>query len=291
VAEVNALGVIGNVSVDITRHPDGRRFELLGGAALHLALAAAQAGLSVSPVAVIGDDLADIHGDRRLEGVNLQWVLTVPGRSCRFNLAYADGGRLASVSCDYGVAEMLTEHAMAVIAEGRPDHWHVACRRPLDTSRILPCLAAARSLFSVDFHLASAEEQIAAAAAVLAQAAVVFLNADEHRVLLRNVNPETLAAVVVSDGPREVILWHYGNPVAAVVPPQISVTEATGAGDTLAGTFLALTAQGMSDVDALTAAVNAASRHAASSGLWRSPDTERHVRGAVLPGAPPVRGT
>lgn len=268
---MTTLGVIGNISVDTARSPDGRSRTLLGGAALYVALAASKAGLTAGPVSVVGGDLADLRTDPRLAGLDLRRVMTVPGRGCRFGLTYDRDGQVTAVDADYGVADALTAHAVTVVADRRYDRWHVACRRPLDTARVLPRIAAAERPFSLDFHLASAAEQIGAASALLPQADVVFVNAAEHRVLARHVDLGTLPAVVVSDGPRDAALLRYGRPVATAVPPVITAREITGAGDTLAGTFLALTSHGASDRDALTGAVAAASRRAASPGLRLHP--------------------
>jgi len=58
-----------------------------------------------------------------------------------------------------------------------------------------------------------------------------------------------------------------GRVTATAVPPVTAVSEVTGAGDTLAGTFLAAAAAGLDDQDALHAAVSAAAQAVASTGL------------------------
>ncbi len=64
-------------------------------------------------------------------------VLSVSGPSCRFTLTYDSEGHIAKVESDYGVAEALTEHAITVLDKRDFDHWHVACRHPLDVQRVL----------------------------------------------------------------------------------------------------------------------------------------------------------
>lgn len=265
------LGVIGNVSIDTIHRPDGTSHHQLGGAALYLALAAADSGVAASPISVIGDGLASLHTDHRLDGLDLAHVVTVPGPDCRFHLTYDHDGQVTSVRSNYGVAEYLTGHALTAVAGSEFDHWHVACRRPLDTAQIVGRLAAAELSFSVDFHLASAIEQIRAVSALLPRASVVFVNTTEHQALARHVDLDAVAAVVVSDGPGQVRLRRHGKPITSAAPPTITVEEVTGAGDVLAGTFLALTTRGVADRDALTAAAAAASRHVASPGLRYQP--------------------
>ncbi|TDC91966.1 carbohydrate kinase family protein [Actinomadura sp. 7K507] len=264
---MTVLGVIGNISIDTARYPGRRTHRLLGGAALYVALAAARADLLARPVAIVGDGLARLRSDPRLDGLDLRHVSTVRGLDCRFDLTYDRDGRVVSVHSDYGVAADLTSHALTALEDAEVDQWHVACRRPLDTIQILRRLLELARQFSVDFHLASADEQIAAAQAVIPFARMVFVNTAEQQFLARHIDLATLPAVVVSDGPHEAVLRRHGTQTATAVPPTISTREVTGAGDTLTGTFLALTASGASDHDALTGAVTAASHRAASPGL------------------------
>jgi sugar/nucleoside kinase (ribokinase family) len=79
---VSVLGVMGNISRDIAVYPGGRSFELLGGAALHVARAACRAGLTSAPVSVIGTDLRWVRDDPRLADLDLSHVEVVAGASC-----------------------------------------------------------------------------------------------------------------------------------------------------------------------------------------------------------------
>lgn len=259
------LGVIGNISRDLAAYPDGRTTEILGGTAMHLALAAARAGLPAAPVAVIGTDLEWIIGDPRLTGLDLSSVKVVPGQSCVFRLTYDHADQLTGISASFGAARMLTRHALAALSSRRA--WHVCCRRPLDTGLILGRLAGAGVPFSADFHLASARRLMAAGRTALPHATAVFVNTAEFALLSQVIDPGDLKLIVVSDGPRSATVLRYGRAAASAAPPTVAVTEVTGAGDTLAGAFLAAKAQGLGDADALRAAVNAASRSVMSPGL------------------------
>jgi sugar/nucleoside kinase (ribokinase family) len=259
------LGVIGNISRDVVVYPGGRRIELLGGAALHVARAAARAGLASAPISVIGTDLAWIRADTRLDGLDLTHVKEIPGLSCVFRLAYTRDGQVAAIDCAFGAAEDLTAHCLATLR--CYDRLHVCCRQPLDVAAVLRFLAGTDRVFSTDFHLASAAGVIACAVPFLPRASVVFVNSAEFSVLTAAINLARLAAVVVSDGPREVALLRYGRVAATVQPPQATVIEVTGAGDTLTGTFLAGAAAGLSDEDAMRAAVRAATQWTREPGL------------------------
>jgi len=262
---VSELAVLGNISRDLAIYPGGRQFELLGGAALHVAQAASRAGLAAAPVSVIGADLGWIRGDPRLAGLDLTSVKVVPGPSCAFTLTYTGAGKLAGIDCSFGAAESLTSHCLTAI--GHHGQYHVCCRRPLGVRAVLGRLARAGLIFSADFHIASARELISAAAPFLPQARVVFVNAAEFTTLTALTDPACLAAVVISDGPREVILIRHGDAAVTIRPPDTFAAEVTGAGDTLAGTFLASVARGLGDGDALRAAVAAAARSIRGPGL------------------------
>jgi sugar/nucleoside kinase (ribokinase family) len=262
---VETLGVIGNISRDRAIYPDGRHVDLLGGAALHVALAATRAGLPSAPVAVIGSDLGWIRDDVRLAAIDLSCIEVTCGRSCSFRLTYDESGHLTHTGSSFGVAGQLTRHAMDVL--GRHRSYHVCCRRPLDVAIVLGRLVDAGIPFSIDFHLASAAAIMPATDAVIAHARVVFVNAAEFAALGRVTDPGRLRMIVISDGPRPVIMLRSGRVVASVLPPEASVIEVTGAGDVLAGTFLAAQARGLDDQPALETAVSAAVEAVSSPGL------------------------
>lgn len=260
------LAVIGNISVDHTNHP-GHRSSSVGGAALHIALAAATAGMRAAPVAVIGNDLRWLLHDSALAGLDWSGVGIAHGRSAAFTLNYDTDGDLASLRADHGVATGLTRHALGRIATCRDDAFHVCCRTPLDIGRILDALAGWNTWFSADFILSSTATAIPAAARHLPHAQVVFVNAREFETLSRAVPMQDLPAVVVSDGPSTARMYRHNTLTASADPLPVAATRVTGAGDTLAGTFLAAVAAGRHDHDALRLAVTAAGAHTTSPAI------------------------
>ncbi|WP_194891330.1 PfkB family carbohydrate kinase [Catenulispora pinisilvae] len=261
------LDVIGNISIDHARYPDGRAARLIGGAALHTAAAAHRAGLSAAPVSVIGTDLAHLPEDPRLTGLDWSGVVIADGPSSQFVINYDRSGHVSSLTADYGVADGLTEHGLARIHAHAADAAHVCCRRPLDVAAVLSALAASGRRFSVDFFVSSAKQMIVQAAPFLPEAAAVFVNAVEYALLADAVPSRQLRLVVVSDGARPVRLLRRGRLAAQARPGQVDVVEVTGAGDTLAGTFLAAVAAGADDDVALRAAIAAATGHISAPAL------------------------
>ncbi|GAA3762060.1 carbohydrate kinase family protein [Salinactinospora qingdaonensis] len=250
------VGVIGNISRDRVTYPNQSRL-LLGGSALYIAAAATTAGVPAAPISVIGSDLADLPHDPRFNGIDWSLLHIAPGLSCSFTLTYDSSGTLRQTTTYPGVAEALTEHALQNL-NARGFH-HVSCRRPLDAGQVLQQLVWTATPFSVDFHIASARRIIPATATFLPHADTIFVNADEFAILRAYVNLHTLPRLLVTDGPRHVVLLRHGRTAARELPPPTTdPAEVTGAGDTLAGTFLAHRLNSADDGTALEQAVNAA---------------------------------
>ncbi|MCZ1008461.1 hypothetical protein O1L68_18730 [Streptomyces lydicus] len=177
------LDVIGNVSWDVTQYPDHRGCARLGGAALFVALAAARAGRPAAPVCVLGEDLAHVPQAPGLDGLDWSAHGGADGPSTRFDLRYDLQGELLDLRTDYGVAERLTNHALAHVERNPRSQYHVCCRRPLDTAAVLDRLVHHGATFSVDFFLPSAQDMIRTTAPWLNRASTVFVNAAEYRLL------------------------------------------------------------------------------------------------------------
>ncbi|MGH3912054.1 MAG: PfkB family carbohydrate kinase [Pseudonocardiaceae bacterium] len=261
---MSRLGVVGNISIDRSYRTGLPGFLGIGGAALHVALAAARAGLASRPLSIMGDDLDVIRNDPRLGILDLSGVRTVVGRSAAFTLNYDSGDALVRAEADYGASTQLTAHALEQIHARSDTSYHVCCRRPLDIATVLGALVQWAMPFSLDFFLPSADESIAAAESALPLADMVFTNAAEYELLAGVVPARDLREVLITDGPRPAQLIRSGRCIARVVPPRVTIIDVTGSGDTLAGTFLAARALGLDDAIALEWAVRAASAHAAS---------------------------
>ncbi|MBP2400730.1 PfkB family carbohydrate kinase [Streptomyces syringium] len=252
------LRVIGNISRDHTRYPNHRGGRQLGGAALLLSRAAARAGRPATPVSVIGTDLAQIPHLPELAALDWSALRQEDGPSAAFVIDYDDHGQLTDLTAHYGVAEHLTHHALDDIARHPDSTYHLCCRRPLDVPALLTALTTGDTDFSIDFFLPSAPEMIQAARPWLSRAATVFVNAAEHQLLTQVASPADLKEIVVTDGPGTARILHHGLQTATSRPPVTADGEVTGAGDTFAGTFLALQAQGAAPRTALAGATLAA---------------------------------
>lgn len=255
---MTTLCVIGNISVDHSHYPDGRHHQRLGGAAWHIANAAADAGHLAHPVAVIGNDLPPLP---TRAGLDLGAVHTALGTSAVFHLTYDEHDQLISLDADHGVGmDHLTRHAQDHLSACTADLIHICCRTPLDALRLLP-RALRRPFVSIDFITSSIDRLLPAVLPWLPSTGAVFTSTDEHRLINRMCDISRLPLTVVTDGPRPAHVYRHGTLTASQTPPPTAAVEVSGAGDTITGTFLAHHARGASDADALHAAITAASAH------------------------------
>lgn len=260
--------VIGNISLDTIHSPGHLPVCQLGGAALHLAVAAARAGLPVAPASVVGDDLAGLPDDPRLPALDWTLLHTAPEPTAAFTIRYDDAGTVTGVDTAYGAAGHLTTHALQVIDRHPEAAFHISCRHPLDVPAVLANLTERSCSFSLDFHLPSAPQLIPAATPWLRHAATIFVNAEEHALLAHHAGPHPCPETVVTDGPRPARVVLPGRAQRPVTAPAVpTVRQITGAGDTLAGTYLAHRARHLPPDAALDRAVQAASRHTAHTPL------------------------
>ncbi|MFB7599819.1 carbohydrate kinase family protein [Streptomyces sp. NPDC056160] len=255
--------VIGNISLDHIHRPHHPPVRQLGGAALHLAAAAARAGLPAAPAAAVGDDLAGLAGDPRLPALDWSLLHHAPEPSATFTIHYDEAETVTAVTTDYGAARHLTSHTLHLIDRHPQAVFHVSCRHPLDVPAVLHALTEHGRVFSLDFHLPSAPQLIPAAAPWLHHATTIFVNAQEHALLTRHTgSPSPCPETVITDGPRPARVLLHGHLPRSAAPAAVpTVRQITGAGDTLAGTYLAHRARHLPPAAALDRAVHAATRH------------------------------
>jgi sugar/nucleoside kinase (ribokinase family) len=250
------IRIIANIGWVRASYPDGRSYTFPGGAGLHLSTAVSAAGGLATPISVVGIDLREVVTALEKRHIDTQAVKEVPDQpSCRFELSYDDNGSLISAISQFNAAQGLSEHALNQL--DTPGHFHVSCRLPLDLAPLLAALAG-RS-YSLDFYSPSIANYLTLARPFLSGAHGIFINQAELALLQQIVGISELELLVVSDGARPVRLFSHGEMIAVVQPPIVAALEVTGAGDTLAGSYLASTLNGVAIHDALHIAVYAAS--------------------------------
>ncbi|HEY6791239.1 MAG TPA: carbohydrate kinase family protein [Trebonia sp.] len=258
-----ALVVIGHVGVATDRTASGTTVAIGGAGYAVAAAAAALLGSQVGLVAQVGTDLG--LSALRSTDLNLDGVTELPGASARFLIHQFDDGT-RSFKSELGVA---ASPRLDLFPEAylQARHIHLGTAPPrqqlawLEFLRDMGCAAK----ISVDMfeHFVATEPQDSRAACDLAD--LVFVNTAEYEGLYGAdsypKSPVVLkhgaeGAEFIRDGLRH---WARATPVHAVDP--------IGAGEVLAGVFLALHADGLPEEDALRYAVTAATTSVTEFGV------------------------
>ena len=237
----------------------------LGGSGYAAAVAASavlpgQVGL----VAQVGEDL-DLQALRR-PGLDLGGLAVLPGESARFCITrHGDGPR--AFRSELGVA---ADPRFGTFPEPyfRARHVHLGTMPPGQQIGWLKFLhdRGFRAPISVDTFEHFVRTQPSASREACDLADLIFINEAEYQGLYRD-NEAPKAPTVLKHGPRGADYIADGMTRAASQAPAVQVVDDTGAGEILAGVYLALRAHGLAEDQALGYAVRAASSSVTEFGV------------------------
>lgn len=240
------ITVVGSVAFDAVRTPFAASERMLGGAAVHFALAASFFD-TVAIVGCVGEDFGEGELDLlRSHGVQIGDIERV------------SGGETFFWRGEYGYdlsTRTTLETRLGVFGEFQPrlsahsrsaDVLFLANIQPSLQRAVRAQLPAARfvALDSMNLWIQTAQEELRAA---IAEVDCVILNDSELRELTRRPSLPAAAQEVLSLGPRAVVAkqGEYGASLFTAegffsLPayPLESVIDPTGAGDTFAGGFI-----------------------------------------------------
>lgn len=215
-------------------------------------------------VAQIGQDL-NLHGLRGL-GLDLTGLAVLSGASARFHLSRLSEAPRVFQS-ELGVA---ATPRFGTFPEPyfRAGHVHLGTMPPGQQLAWLKFLRdhGFRAPVSVDTFEHFVSTQPAASREVCDLADLIFMNEAEYRGLYRD-NEIPKAPTILKHGPRGADFISDGMTHVAVAAPAVQVVDDTGAGEILAGVYLALRAHGLAEGRALGYAVRAASRSVMEFGV------------------------
>ena len=253
-----SLTVVGSIALDSVRTPFGERERLLGGSAVHFALAAGFFA-EVHVVGPVGDDFPDEHVELlRSRGVNVDDIERVDGGETfrwrghyevDMNFAHTDATELG-VFADFDPKLSVASSQADVLFLGniQPD-----LQRRV-RGQCSPRLAA---LDSMNLWIETTRESLVAA---IGEVDCVLLNDSEIRMLTEEPNLARAARKVMDLGPMIVIAkrGEYGAVMFTAeryfaLPGYLleDVRDPTGAGDSFAGGFLGyLDMQGVEPTEA-----------------------------------------
>lgn len=257
------LVLIGHVGFATDRTVNGT-FSYTGGSGFAVAFAASALlddGLGL--VTQVGDDF-DLGSLRRL-GLDTEGVTVLPGASATFVIdQFPDGSR--SFGSDLGVAaEPSFEEFPPSFCQAGYVHLGTAPPRQqlawLDFLRDKGC----RAQISVDMFEPFVAAERDACRRVCDRAGLIFLNDVEYRGLYGG-GPQPRAPTILKHGPGGAEFLGFGRRHQIPARPATEV-DPIGAGEILAGAFLALRARGLPEDRALTCAVAAASSSVTEFGV------------------------
>lgn len=247
------LVVLGNLLLDDLVFPDGRtRMAEPGGATVYASLGANLWGLGVGVVSLRGTDYPVWALEALAErGVDLTGVHELGGPGVRTWLLYEEGPRQ--------IVHRVGRPSHAEVSPGAdriPPAWQRArafhlAPMPLEVQRDVVTALSHRDgvLISLDPHVPLRAETMAAWGDVLAQVDVLFLGEDEMQLdharedphaALRRLANERLRLVLFKRGARGGLAYDAREDRFHQWAPRAEqVVDPTGAGDALAGGFLA----------------------------------------------------
>ena len=241
-----SLTVVGSIAFDSVRTPFGERERMLGGSAVHFALAASFF-TDVHVVGPVGDDFSDEHTQLlRSRGVDTSDIERVSGGETFFwrghyehdlNVAHTDDTRLG-VFADFEpkLSDASSDAETLFLGNIQPDLQR----------RVRAQCEAARfaALDSMNLWIDTARDALVGA---IREVDCVILNDAEIRMLIGQPNLARAARELMAMGPRVVVAkrGEYGAALftadgffALPGMPLEDVRDPTGAGDSFAGGFL-----------------------------------------------------
>jgi len=241
-----ALTVVGSIAFDSVRTPFGERDRMLGGSAVHFALAA-RFFTTVRIVGPVGDDFGDEHlGLLRERGVDTSDVERVEGGQTFFwrghyeadmNVAHTDDTQLG-VFADFDPKLSKASRSAEVLFLGniQPDLQR-GVRAQADGSRLA-------ALDSMNLWIETTRDSLVAA---IGEVDCLLFNDSEIRMLTEEPNLARAARAVMDMGPRIVVAKRGEYGAVLFTPDEFfalpgflleDVRDPTGAGDSFAGGFL-----------------------------------------------------
>ncbi len=240
------LVVAGKLAIDELSFKGVPTKPVLGGSAAHVALAAATLGSKVAVVSTIGEDFPQ-NFVQMLESKNidLSGVIRRKGRSSHFWADFAKNGTMTNYRLHFGVGNQLSfQHFNRLTKDARAVHLGIL---PPYLQRALikraKCNGQLLSMTTIFHQAQTLRDQIVPQLPYLD---ILFLNTKEATFLTGTADTtdaikalgKQVPLVIVTQGPDGCMVNHKGD-IKHVDSYQVHEIDATGAGDSFAGAFIA----------------------------------------------------
>lgn len=253
----NALVVYGHVGFDVSTIA-GKVTRTVGGGAYYAAMAAAAQGAKVSLVSILGADFPETA--LRLRWLDTSAISRGTGPSAVFTQTYGEGNEVSAFDGKLNVCAGLTPELIPLGA-AEPGAILLTAAPPAQQSQALEWLQAQgyHGLIAIDTTLAYVNEFDTLLRRNRPRIGVLFVNAAEYEVLAQHSLPCT--RTIVKRGSQGATLFEDGVWLHVPAPIAEQVRTVTGAGDVLAGVFLAAYLNGKPSTEALACAVSFATSY------------------------------
>jgi sugar/nucleoside kinase (ribokinase family) len=257
------LVLIGHVGFATDRTADGSVASYTGGSGFASAFAAAALLDGVGLVTQVGEDF-DLDALKALR-IGMEGITVRPGTSARFRIEQSADGRL-SFRSDLGVAAELGFDAFPP-SYLQARYVHLGSAPPRQQLAWLGFLRAkgCRAQVSVDMFEPFVAAEPDTCREACARADLIFLNGAEYHGLYDG-RPHPPVPLIRKHGPGGAEFLAPGVRFGIPASP-VGEVDPIGAGEILAGTFLALRARGLAEQHALSCAVAVATRSVTEFGV------------------------
>jgi ribokinase len=265
------LVLVGDIALNQDITPHGEKISP-GGAAYYSMVGAARFSDEVGVVGKIGSDFNPQLLNRR--NIDLNGIQIESGDTCRFILTqYPDNTR--NFEAKRGVAEDVDT---TIFPEAYLDAQFIHLPTQLPEHALIwqEYFQGHRGI-SVDSFEAFIKSYPELTLRMFEQADMIFINHEEYQALGLNSDAYKDKPLVHKLGPGGVI-YRSPNETLSIPAPKVYPLETTGAGDVLAGAFLALLSVGWNTSDALERAVMLASTSVIDFGVEHLPTKESMER-------------
>ena len=241
----NPLLVVGSVALDTVETSQGKRDEILGGAA-SFSCYAASFFAPTRLVGVVGTDFPVAHEDLlRAHGIDLGGLERVPGRTFRWAGRYAaDFNTRTTLDTQLNVFQNFSPKLPPAWAAS--DYVFLANIDPVLQLAVLEQAGLPKFIAcdTMNFWISGKRPELLR---LLQRVDMLLLNDEEARQLSGEANLPAAARAIRAMGPRAVVikrgdagalLFHEGGVFAAPAFPIEDVVDPTGAGDSFAGGFM-----------------------------------------------------
>lgn len=264
------LAVVGDIAWNHDIAPIGEKTSL-GGAAYYSTVGASYFSQNIGTVARVGSDFDLSLLDHRW--VDIEGIKIIPGgKTCRFvAIQHPDNTRVFEAK--RGVAGIVETNIF-------PDRYfsaqfiHLSTQLPQHALIWLDFLVNHNGV-SVDSFEPFVEKFTKLTREMFRRANIIFTNEAEWTAI-RNFGEEFTEKPLIIRRGKNGAVYKHKNEVITIPAPQVNAVETSGAGDILAGAFLAQRAKGVSIKEALLNAVNLASLSVTDFGVDHIFKKEHH---------------